>query len=118
VRWGRGETYRYKLTPSGDTPDGVKTASNVVELRYFPVNFPVQGEMHDAAGQALYLDLGPRRRPLIALLTHIRRDDEVAQNGHLYHYRWSAESPSNVLADACLGGAGKPRLDRNGDTVQ
>jgi hypothetical protein len=65
--------------------------------------------------QALYLDPGPGRPPLIALLTHIRRDDEVAQNGHLYHYRWSGEAPSNVLADACLGG--KPRLDRNGDTV-
>jgi hypothetical protein len=49
--WRRGETYRYKLTLSGDTPDGVKTASNVVELRYFPVNFPAQGEMHDTTGK-------------------------------------------------------------------
>jgi hypothetical protein len=78
--WGRGETYRYKLTLSVDTPDGVKTASNVVELRYFPANFPAQGEMHDTTGQALYLNPGPGRRPLIALLTHIRRD-EVTQNG-------------------------------------
>jgi hypothetical protein len=55
---------------------------------------------------SLYLDLGPGRRPLIALLTHIRRDDEVAQNGHPYHYRWLGDSPSLVLADVCLGGAG------------
>jgi hypothetical protein len=92
--WRRGETYRYKLTLSVDTPDGVKTASNVVELRYLPVNFPAQGEMHDTTWQALYLDPGPGRRPLIALLTHIRWDDEVAQNGHLYHYRWPGESHS------------------------
>jgi hypothetical protein len=99
------ETYRYKLTLSVDTPDGVKTGSNVVELHYFSVHFPAQGEMHDSRGQALYLDLGQGRRPLIALLTHIRRNDEVAENGHLYRYRWSEDSPSIVLADACLGGA-------------
>ena len=66
----------------------------------------IQGEPQETRGQALYLDLGPGRRPLIALLTHIRRDDEVAQNGHLYHYRWLGDSPSLVLADVCLGGAG------------
>jgi hypothetical protein len=65
-----------------------------------------RGKPWDTRGQALYLDLGPGRRPLIALLTHIRRDDEVAQNGHLYHYRWWGDSPSLVLADVCLGGAG------------
>jgi hypothetical protein len=89
-----------------DTPDGVRTASHVVELEYFPVNAPARGEMHDTTGQALYLDLGLDHRPMIALLTHIRWDDEVAQNGHLYHYRCLGESPFNVLADACLGGAG------------
>jgi hypothetical protein len=47
---------------------------------------------------------------LIALLTHIRRDGEVAQNGHPYHARWLGDSPSLVLANVCLGGAGK--LDR------
>jgi hypothetical protein len=101
------ETYRYKLTLSVDTPEGVKTGSNVVELNYFSVHFPAQGAMHDLRGQALYLDLGSGRRPLIALLTHIRRDDEVAQNGHLYRYRWSGDSPSTVLADTCLSDAEK-----------
>lgn len=101
---GRSETYRYKLTLSLDTPDGVKTGFNVVELRYFDVIFPARGEMHDTRGQALFIDLGPGQRPLIALLTHIRRADEVAPNMDMY--RWLEDFPSLVLADVCLGGAG------------
>jgi hypothetical protein len=99
---GRSETYRYKLTLSLATPDGVKTGSNVVELHYFEVSIPARGEMHDTRGQALYLDLGPGQRPLIALLTRIRRDDEVAPNMDMY--RWSEDSPSLVLVKVCFGG--------------
>jgi hypothetical protein len=102
----RSETYRYKLTLSLDTPNGIKTGFNVVELRYFDAIFPDRGEMHNTRGQALYIDLGQGKQPLIALLTHIRRDDEVAQNGRPYHYRWLGDSPSFVLADVCLGGVG------------
>jgi hypothetical protein len=58
--------------------------------------------MHDTRGQALYLDLGPGQRPLIALLTRIRRDDEVAPNMDMY--RWSEDSPSLVLVKVCFGG--------------
>ena len=96
------ETYCYKLTLSVDTPDGVKTGSNVVELHYFHVDFPAEGEMHDTRGQALYLDLGPGRRPLIALLTRIRRNAEQMPEC----CRWLEDSPSLVLAKFCLGGAG------------
>ena len=79
----------------------------MVQIDAWDYTFPaIQGEPQETRGQALYLDLGPGRRPLIALLTHIRRDDEVAQNGDLYHYRWLGDSPSLVLADVCLGGAG------------
>ena len=101
---GRSETYRYKLTLSLDTPNGVKTSFNVVELRYFEVSIPARGEMHDTRGQALYLDLGPGQRPLIALLTRIRRAEEVAPNYD--EYRWLEDSPSPALAKVCLGGAG------------
>jgi hypothetical protein len=100
----RSETYRYKLTLSVDTPAGVKTGFNVVELRYFDVNFPERGEMHDTRGEALYIDLGPGRRPLIALLTRIRRADEVGKN--MDSHLWLEDSPSLVLAKVCLGGAG------------
>ena len=104
---GRSETYRYKLMLSLDTPDGVKTGSNVVQIDAWDYTFPaIQGEPQKTRGQALYLDLGPGRRPVIALLTHIRRNDEVAQNGHPYHALWLGNSPSLVLADVCLGGAG------------
>jgi hypothetical protein len=59
---GRSVTSRYKLTLSVETPEGVKNAFSVVETTLEPGEIGVHGE-------ALYLDLGPGRRPLIALLT-------------------------------------------------
>lgn len=66
---GRSVSYRYKLTLSLDTPEGEKTAFNVVEVRYFEVSMPMRGIMHESKGQAVYVDLGTGRRPLLALLT-------------------------------------------------
>ena len=66
---GRTETYRYRLTLAVDTPEGVKRASNVVEVLFYSVSFPERGIMHKLRGEALYLDLGPGASPLIALLT-------------------------------------------------
>ena len=85
----------------------MKTASNVVQIHSAHIYFITgDGEGEETRGEGLYIDLGPGRPPLIALLMHIRRFDEVANNGHPYHYRWSEASPSLVLADVCLGGAG------------
>jgi hypothetical protein len=66
---GRTESYRYKLTVAVNTPDGVKKASSVVEVTFLEVSIPGRGIMHKLNGEALYLDLGPGARPLIALLT-------------------------------------------------
>jgi hypothetical protein len=66
---GRTESYRYKLTLAVDTPEGVKRGSSVVEVLFYDVSFPERGTMHKLRGEALYLDLGPGVRPLIALLT-------------------------------------------------
>ena len=66
---GRTETYRYKLTLAVDTPEGVRRASSVGEVQFFDVSIPARGTMHKLRGEALYLDLGPGARPLIALLT-------------------------------------------------
>jgi hypothetical protein len=67
---GRSESYRYKLTLAVNTPDGVKRASGVVEVLFWDVSIPERGTMGKLRGQALYLDLGPGMRPLIALLTN------------------------------------------------
>jgi hypothetical protein len=61
--------YRYKLTLAVNTPDGVKRASSVVEVSFYQVQIPARGTMHKLRGEAVYLDLGPSARPLIALLT-------------------------------------------------
>jgi hypothetical protein len=63
------ESYRYKLTLAVNTPDGVKRASGVVEVTFWAVSIPASGIMHKLNGEALYLDLGAGRSPLIALLT-------------------------------------------------
>ena len=57
--------------------------------------------MHDTRGQALYIDLGPGQRPLIALLTRIRRAEEVAPNYD--EYRWLEDFPVPGARKICLG---------------
>ena len=66
---GRTESYRYKLTLAVNTPDGVKRGSSVVEVVFYQVWFPEKGTMHKLRREALYVDLGPGARPLVALLT-------------------------------------------------
>jgi hypothetical protein len=94
---GRSASYRYKLTLSLDTPDGVKTGFNVVQIDYWTVSVPAQGEPHKTRGQGLYLDLGPGRKPLIALLTHIRRANERPDE-----IRWLEDDPIRIMARLCL----------------
>ena len=64
----RNPTYRYKLTMSVDTADGVMTAFNVVEVEQVWV-YPDEGVISRTRGEALYIDLGPTRRPLVVLMT-------------------------------------------------
>jgi len=85
-------SYRYKLTLSVNTPGGAKTASTVVEDDYPTSHLP-----YSTTGQALYLDLGPGKKPLIALLGHLRRQWEV--NGK--HAVWGYDSPLNIIWRAC-----------------
>jgi hypothetical protein len=65
----RSASYRYKLTVAVNTPDGVRRGSNVTEWDFWEVSIPERGIPHRLRGEALYLDLGPGARPLIALLT-------------------------------------------------
>jgi hypothetical protein len=66
---GRSESFRYKLTLAVNTPDGAKRGSSVTEWDFWEVSIPERGTPHRLRGEALYLDLGPGARPLIALLT-------------------------------------------------
>lgn len=93
---GRSASYRYKLTLSLDTPEGEKTAFDVVETRFFDVSVPARGIMHESKGQAVYVDLGPGRRPLIALLTV--PTDGLPGTGPR---RWAFKGPIGIIADHC-----------------
>ncbi|MGO9391263.1 hypothetical protein [Rhodoblastus sp.] len=98
---GQSASYRYKLTLSLDTPDGVKTGYNVVELNYFEVGIPMRGEPHTTRGQGIYIDLGPGRRPLIALLEHIRRANEGCKNFVCNFAPWNEDEPTFMIGRAC-----------------
>jgi hypothetical protein len=77
---GRNEAYRYKLTLAVNTPNGVKRGSSVGEVAYWQVSIPAGGgTTFKLNGEALYLDLGPGARPLIALLGSYlhQKDDKV-----------------------------------------
>jgi hypothetical protein len=95
---GRTESYRYKLTLGVNTPEGVKRGSSVVEVLFYDVSIPARGTMHKLRGEALYLDLGPGARPLIALLTsqlHPKYGKEL---------RWSGDAgPSDNLLSQLYG---------------
>lgn len=86
----RTESYRYKLTLAINTPEGVRNGSSVVEAQFFAVSIPARGVMHKLQGEALYVDLGPGRRPLIASLNkqlHPRYDKDAG---------WSRDGGPNV----------------------
>lgn len=74
-------TYRYKLSIEMETPDGPKRAFNVVEVKWEErKGTGGTRSITTVRGEALYLDLGPGRRPLVALLTsRVRPTDQPGQ---------------------------------------
>lgn len=96
------ENYRYKLTLTLNTPDGPKTASNIVAMRIVAGRL---GVGHDMRGEALYVDMGVGKRPLVALLTAqnppliSRKDGGWAEIGP---YFLGLVFPSKTLEDAPL----------------
>jgi hypothetical protein len=86
-------SYKYKLSFEVETPGGIKSGFNVVEISHASVSIPAGGTMTHARGEALYLDLGPGQRPLIALLTSHRDGETNKMVGH-----WGEVAPFNVLA--------------------
>jgi hypothetical protein len=98
----RTASYRYKLTLTVDTPDGVKSAFNVVDVSFFYKNLIVlnlRGTSVTITGGALYLDLGPGKRPLIALLT---KDDVRSTT-----IRWDLDQPTSLLTRLTGGNANR-----------
>jgi hypothetical protein len=91
-------TYRYKLTLEVETPEGVKSASSVVEIREYMVKFPAKAIRGAVTGQALYLDVGKNQQPLVALLTR-RIGTSIEPYFPDYskyfgiHYEWAENNP-------------------------
>ncbi len=86
---GRSVTSRFKLTLTLDTPSGVRSGSSVVEFNIREVRIPDHGFPRWLRGEAVYVDLGPGRRPLIALLTN----SDVGRPGEGPKYWAGGEGP-------------------------
>jgi hypothetical protein len=65
-------SFRYKLTLSVDTPEGVKSGFSVVQVDAQDVTIPARGTMTDARGEAVYVDLGKDARPIVAAMSNLR----------------------------------------------
>jgi hypothetical protein len=100
----RSEAYRYKLTLEVDTPQGIRTAYNVVEVTTTAVGIPARGEYPRVKGQALYLDINGK--PLIALLDKFKYSFQPPQPGqspssalgeHPPWADWGYDSPTDLL---------------------
>jgi hypothetical protein len=90
----RSARYRYKLALSVDTPEGVKSGFSVGSVRHAEENgWGGRGGGSRTTGEALYLDLGPGNRPLVALLTRKLKPGERS-----YGTRWEEDSPTLLLA--------------------
>jgi hypothetical protein len=104
---GRSESFRYKLIMTVNTPDGVKRGSTVTEWAFSEVAIPARGTPHKLDGQALYLDLGPGVRPLVALMTshlHPKRGGTVWDwpgdyvLDRLYHPNWRDDDFMKIIS--------------------
>ena len=98
---GRSASYRYKLTISLNTPDGVKTASVVNEVTLREIYIEGTGIADNLDGEALYLDLGPGRRPLLALVIGVCDNGFCSTDfktwGELLKH-WFGPIPTNMMA--------------------
>jgi hypothetical protein len=95
-------TFRYKLTLEVETPDGVKSGSSVIQETTTEVWIPARGVSSHDVGEALYVDLGPGRRPLVALLTKtIPKFNKNTFNTGTAEtkYKWGRDSGTALLRD-------------------
>ena len=100
----RSESYRYKLTLSLNTPDGVKTGSVVHEFTTAHAYSLLNGEVYPYGfrGEALFVDLGPGRKPLITTLKGRCHKTWapfcVGENGMNYE-SWDIRRATNIFSE-------------------
>jgi hypothetical protein len=92
------ESYRYKLTLTLNTSEGIKRGSSVVEAQFYEVSIPAKGTAHKLVGQALFIDLGAGKPPLVALLT------SRASSTYRKERSWYRDAgPSDTLLSSLYG---------------
>jgi len=69
-------TVRWKLTVEVNTPQGVRSASTVLESSFFPTFGAVGGASSELKGEAVFVDLGEGKN-VLALLAHGRNAENI-----------------------------------------
>ncbi len=104
--FGGNASYRYMLTLNLETPDGLKTGFNVVEVEVNQApEYAGGAATGKVVGEALYLDLGPSVRPLVALLTRATIDPPNSQ------CHWLRSTPTCILKRLTGGPLNKATKD-------
>lgn len=86
------DVYRYKLIVVLDTPEGEKTGFNVVDVREYCSDF-WQGCGFKFNGEAIYIDMGSGRQPLVVLLT----GNYQLIHRHTYPLGWYGIGPGEII---------------------
>jgi hypothetical protein len=75
-------TYRYRLSVEVETPDGLRSGSSVIEVRYemFPKIVTDRDHISRVFGEAVFVDLG-RGKNVVALLASGPRGEDVGYPG-------------------------------------
>ncbi|MDR3423680.1 MAG: hypothetical protein P4M13_01185 [Alphaproteobacteria bacterium] len=99
---GKQASYRYKLTLAVDTPQGVRSAYNVVEVTLTRIVMPAEADYPSVKGEALYLDVNGK--PLVAtlyrkLIWPIFKDPmpHSANALHPWWANWRGANPTSIF---------------------
>jgi hypothetical protein len=82
IGWGRETQWRYKLTLTLDTPNGRRTGSSVGEIQHHETKGILEGRWASLEGEAVYVDMGFGKRPLVALLNDDRNPIWLDRSRH------------------------------------
>jgi hypothetical protein len=111
------------LTLEVDVDGVTKTASNVVEVHCGRRSFPEKQRFCTINGEALYMDLGPGRQPLIALLTRPRYAIPLSERSPIPREIWRRDADGPIFVLEHLFGLserelGKPSAEEKYDSFK
>jgi hypothetical protein len=86
-------TYRYRLSVEVETPDGLRSGSSVVEIRYqmFPKLLTERDHISRVFGESVFVDLGQGKN-LVGLLASVPSGEDVDYPGRVVFQAFQLDS--------------------------